>query len=285
MEPETLLLAWADAGQPEQFFGLMVKPLEGFLLEDRVDRLQSIFGYVRRLFLGEVPGYQACDTLYHDVEHTMECSLAMSRMISGLNKAHADFLTPERAEWGLVAVLLHDTGYIKTTDDAEGTGAKYTQTHVLRSAAFAARHMGAYGYSEEAIMAMQNMIRCTGFDVKIGKIGFQDEREHILGCCLGTADLLGQMASPHYLKKLPILYHEFAEAGIEGYAGEEDLMRKTPGFFRSFVMKRFEEDLKGACHFLEYYFPDGRNHYLIAIERNIAELEQRLGAGSPGRES
>ncbi len=233
---------------------------------------------VQRLFEGELPGYQACDTLYHDLEHTMECSLAMSRILSGMYKANGNCLTPQLAEWGLVASLLHDTGYIKTEGDYTGTGAKYTKTHILRGAHFIARHMRAYGYTDRAVAAIQNMIWCTGFDVDLRKVLFQDQHERVLGCCLGTADLLGQMASPRYVEKLPILFFELAEGGIQDFRDPEDLMRKTPNFFHSAVMNRCNEDLEGTYRFLDHCFPDGQNHYLMAIERNLAALDHMVAA-------
>jgi hypothetical protein len=35
-------------------------------------------------------------------------------------------LTARMFELGVIAILLHDTGYLKKQDDYEGTGAKYT---------------------------------------------------------------------------------------------------------------------------------------------------------------
>ena len=46
-------------------------------------------------------------------------------------------LTDKLFELGLLGILMHDTGYLKRTEDMQGTGAKYTLTHVRRSAEFA----------------------------------------------------------------------------------------------------------------------------------------------------
>ncbi len=97
-----------------------------------------------------------------------------------------------------------------------------------------------------------------------------------MGFCLGTADLLGQMASPRYLEKLPILYLEFLEGEVEGFSDVEDLIRKTPHFFRSFVLKRLDVEFKGVYHYLENFFPDGKNHYILAVEKNIEKMEKIL---------
>ena len=44
-------------------------------------------------------------------------------------------------EFGMLAILMHDTGYLKKRGDNEGTGAKYTLTHVDRSIQFAGELM------------------------------------------------------------------------------------------------------------------------------------------------
>ena len=43
----------------------------------------SAFHTVVRLFSGKYPNYQACNTDYHDLRHTTDAFLAMSRLIHG----------------------------------------------------------------------------------------------------------------------------------------------------------------------------------------------------------
>jgi hypothetical protein len=273
MSYENLNIPAIDAMETEKFSELLLNPIDDFIALEQKDRIWTIFEYLRRLFIGEVEGYQACDTEYHDLEHTMECAIAMSRLIAGMKRTGVEYLNPNIAELGLVAVLFHDTGYIKTKEDKMGTGAKYTKIHVNRSVAFVAGHISPFGYTGEEIRAIQNMIRCTGLNVDLSKITFQSDEERVMGYCLGTADLLGQMASPRYLEKLPILFLEFLEGGIEDFQDVEDLIRKTPAFFRVFVCKRFEEDFEGVYRYISHFFPDGRNHYMLAIENNIKKIE------------
>jgi len=45
----------------------------------------------------------------------------------------------------------------------------------------------------------------------VTRLVFRTELEKLVGFALATADLLGQMAAPDYVDKLPILYLEFAE--------------------------------------------------------------------------
>src|SRR5271170_341252 len=154
----------------------------------------SAFGWAAECFTGRYADYQAVDTDYHDFEHTLQGSLCMARILHGRQMAAANPPITQRIfELGLLAILLHDTGYLKKRGDMEGTGAKYTATHVSRSTEFAARLLGEKGYSPEDIKSVQNMIRCTGVDATLSNIHFHDELEKIVGYALGTADLLGQM--------------------------------------------------------------------------------------------
>jgi hypothetical protein len=49
-----------------------------------------------------------------------------------------------------------------------------------------------------------------------------------------AADLIGQLADPHYLRKLPALFYEFLETGTAarlGYNTPGDLRDGYPAFF------------------------------------------------------
>jgi len=245
------------------------------------------FAWVIDAFLGNYADYQAIDAKYHDLEHTMQGTLCMVRLLLGRHRAAAHPpLTQRLLKLGLLAILLHDTGYLKKRDDNEGTGAKYTATHVDRSVEFAARLLGEKEFSREDIQAVQNMIRCTGVDAALSGIPFQSEMEKLVGHALGTADLLGQMAADDYVVKLPILYSEFAEAlrhdherthFIGMFSSADDLMRKTPAFWQNYVRPKLDRDFSGLHRFLNDPFPHGPNHYFKRIEANIERLKQRLG--------
>ena len=177
------------------------------------DYIPKIFRWARDCFTGKYSDYQAIDARYHDFEHTLQVTLCMSRMLHGRHFANAQPVLPRRmVELGLAAILLHDTGYLKKRGDTEGTGAKYTVTHVARSAEFAAQLLDKNGFSEKDAASVQNMICCTGVDAMLKVIPFQSEAEKITGFILGAADLVGQMAADDYIEKLPVLYTEFAEA-------------------------------------------------------------------------
>jgi len=244
------------------------------------------FGWVIECFTGHYDDYQPIDARYHDFEHTLQGTLCMARLLRGRHLAGANpHLTQRMFRLGLLAMLLHDTGYLKKRDDTEGTGAKYTVIHVARSAEFAARLLGQKGYPETDSTAVQNMIRCTGVDATLSIISFQSEMERVVGHALGTADLLGQMAADDYVDKLPILYSEFEEAArhlrdkthfVAMFSSAADLMQKTPHFWEKYVQLKLNRDFGGLHRFLNDPYPDGPNYYLERIEANMALLRQRL---------
>lgn len=239
-------------------------------------------------FHGQVAGYQALDAHYHDLEHTLQGTLCMVELLQSRHNAGVlPRLVQRDFELGLIAILFHDTGYLKEQGDNEGTGAKYTSTHVNRSSDFAAHFLSKKGFSSSEILSVQNMIHCTGVNTVLSAIPFQSEAERIVGFALATADLLGQMAAPDYVEKLPMLYEEFAEAShfdhdsgsfVARFTSPEDLVAKTPGFWKNFVKPKLEKDFLGLFRFLDRPYPNGRNVYLEKIEENISRLQRQLEA-------
>jgi hypothetical protein len=241
-------------------------------------QIDQVFHDILRLFRGEYPGYRRCNTSYHDLTHTMECFLVMAKLIHG---AFVDgFVFAKRdVGLGLISALMHDTGYIQTVAEINGTGAKHTLHHIQRSIEFMEKYFHDHNFPSEYSPICRNFLRCTGLDVKIAEIEF-DSREHkILGQMLGTADLIGQMADRHYLKKLHFLYNEFKEGGVPGFTDEIDFLKKTPGFWET-VKKRFELELGQVDFYLRHYFRArhgiDRDLYRVAIDRNIQRLQSFL---------
>jgi hypothetical protein len=254
------------------------------------------FGWAIECFTGNYHDYQAVDARYHDFEHTLQGALCMARLLRGRHKAGAaPQLTERMFQLGVLAILLHDTGYLKKRGDTEGTGAKYTITHVGRSADFAAELLAEKNFKPAEIRAVQNMIRCTGVNADLKAIPFQSDIERISGFALATADLLGQMAADDYVDKLPILYEEFAEAAsfsgstahfIGTFKSAEDLVERTPVFWEKFVLAKLECDFAGLYRFLSDPYPSGPNYYLDRISVNIGRLKQHPGtphAAAPAR--
>lgn len=250
--------------------------------------VQRAFDWANQFFAGQHDEYQAIDARYHDFEHTLQGTLCLARLLHGRHRANAmPVVSQKMFELGLLAILFHDTGYLKKKSDTEGTGAKYTLIHVARSAAFAKDFLSRKGFADADTIAIQNMIKCTGVNVDLKAIPFQSDEERLVGFALGTSDLLGQMAAHDYIDKLPVLYQEFAEAarfsGDKGsraslFTSAADLMRKTPGFWEGYVLPKINKDFERLYLFLSDPYPDGPNTYFQRIEQNIARLREKVEA-------
>jgi len=248
----------------------------------------TALGWLKDCFAGKYRDYQASDARYHDLEHTLQGTLCMARLLHGRHQAGAKPGVNQRLfELGLLAILLHDTGYLKKKDDAGGTGAKYTLTHVTRSVQFAEQFLEEKGIPVAEIRMVQNMIRCTGVNANLSLIPFQSESEKTVGFALGTADLLGQMAADDYVEKLPVLYSEFEEsarfyegkmAATQSFSGANDLVRKTPDFWTKYVLPKIKNEFWGLYRFLNRPYPNGPNYYLQRVEANIEKVRRQLAA-------
>jgi len=238
------------------------------------DSLDDFFKDMLRLFNGDYPGFQTCDTEYHDLKHTTDTLLALARLVHGATLSGLHF-SKRGVFLALASAMLHDSGYILTLDES-GPGAKYTFTHVERSIDFLKRYFFENGYPSKDVKLCDAILKCTGLDVKILQIDFLSRENEILGKMLGTADLLGQMGDRKYLEKLPFLYREFDQAKIEGIGTELDFLDSTPGFYKM-TLERMANDLGGVNVYMRYHFRErwdiDKDLYISSIENNIHYLE------------
>jgi hypothetical protein len=251
--------------------------------------LGRAFDDFKALFEGNYPGYLACDTLYHDIRHTLDMSLAMARLIDGHERACAvaDRLGPRRAALGVLIALLHDIGYLRrASESAVENGAVFTKVHVSRSADFIASYLPRIGFAAEGPTAAQ-LVHFTGYELEIDDIRVEDPKDRLLGCMVGTADLIGQMSDRMYLEKCrEFLYQEFVLGQIARerlpngkllvrYASPEDLIIKTPGFYEYVARTRMEKKLDGVDRYAESHF-DGPSLYQTEIDRNFDFLRAAI---------
>jgi hypothetical protein len=250
--------------KPANFDGLMPMPDPQAVFDEacrivaatpvKIDftKVSRVFADVVKLFRGEYPGYRQCNTCYHNLKHTTDCLLTMARLLHGAS-LNGRRLPARDVTLGLTAALFHDTGYIQTADDLEGTGAKYTLVHVARSVAFMEKYFRQAGFSSRDLDYCRCCIQCTGLEVKIEELRFESPRHREVGWMLGTADLLGQMADQAYLARLPLLYREFAEAHVPGFESELDLLKKTPAFW-DFTQFRLQSALGNVHRYMQDHF-------------------------------
>lgn len=253
---------------------------ENLYQHDAAPQIARAFSDVERLYKGEYPGYKACDTDYHDIQHVLDVTLAMARLMDGfVRKDGEGRVIDERLFcFGVVSALLHDCGYIRRENDTRhGHGAEYTKTHVSRGARFIKDYFRTIGMPDFAIPGART-VHYTGYEVPVAKINV-DPQFKIMGRLLGSADILAQMADRCYLEKCyERLYPEFVHGGIDRkrnpdgteqvmFASPEDLIFKTPGFYQG-ATKRLEQDLGGYYGYFERHF-GGHNLYLAELEKNI----------------
>src|SRR5438270_7853354 len=101
--------------------------------------LSTAFDDMVRLYRGDYPGYASCDTEYHDIQHVLDVTLAMARLLDGYERRRNGEarLAPEIFTVGILAALFHDFGYLRRRHDRRHRyGAEYTLTHVSRAAQF-----------------------------------------------------------------------------------------------------------------------------------------------------
>jgi hypothetical protein len=236
--------------------------------------VDKAYSTVIALFTGRYPGFRQCNTMYHDLFHTSEIMLAMTRLIHGAIIEGVDF-TDKHINLGVISALMHDTGYIQTADDTVGTGAKYTMNHIQRSVDFTGLVYGQDPYFSGDGRNFSDILFCTGLNTRIGEIRFSSRQMLLLGQMLGTADLLGQMADRHYLEKLLHLYSEFVEGKVPGFESEYDLLKKTTGFYE-LTRNRFANELGDVRRYAVSHFrvrwDKDEDLYNEQIERNIAYL-------------
>ena len=251
--------------------------------------LARAFDDVKALFEGRYPGYLRCDTLYHDARHTLDMTLAMARLVDGHDRARpgAERLGPRRAVLGVVIALLHDSGYMRRLSESDiENGAVFTKIHVSRSADFLSRYLPTIGFGAEAETAAR-LVHFTGYEMDVDDIQVSDPKDRLLGCMVGTADLIGQMSDRMYLEKCrEFLYKEFVLGSIareklpDGreivrYASPEDLIYKTPGFYEYVARDRINRKLGAADRYAEAHF-DGPSLYQSEIDANMSYLREAI---------
>lgn len=251
--------------------------------------LGRAFVDLSRLFNGEYPGHEPCDTFYHDLQHTLDATLATARLLHGHERREPPDrrLGPDRFRLGIIVTLFHDAGYIRRTQvDAVTNGAEYTRTHVSRSADFLAHYLPTVGFAQWLGIA-RLLVHFTGYEIDLDQIELPDAGLRRLGEIIGTGDLIAQLADRCYLEKCrDRLYPEFVLGGLAGaptggtagrthYRSREDLLRQTPEFFERFVRKRLDATFGRAYEYAAECFA-GVDLYLAAIEQNMAYLRDLI---------
>jgi len=251
-----------------------------------------LFRDFARLYRGDYPGYRGCDVRYHNIQHVLDVTLAMARLLDGheRSRAAAQGLGPQLAMTGIAAALFHDSGYIRRTRDSRNrNGAAYTRVHVDRSVRFISSYLPKVGL-QYMVGPCSRILHFTGHEVDPSALPVADEQEYLLGTLLGTADLIAQMADVSYVEKCrDCLYEEFTVGGMAGepsggaadgilYSSPEQLLQNTPGFMRHAIAVRLDGCFNSVHRYAADHF-NGRHLYMDAIQKNCLSLEALLADG------
>ena len=258
------------------------------------DKVWLAFYDFERLFTGKYPSYKGCDTTYHDVQHTLDMTLAVARLIAGYERSvePKDRFGAGRAQMAIITALFHDSGYIRHIErDADfSNGAEFTLYHVSRSADFLRRYLPEHGMAKDAAVSSM-IVHFTGYELDLDEIELDDPRDIICGHLIGTADLLAQMADRCYLEKCrDRLYKEFVLGGVAvenakpgeymvRYKSGQDLLQKTPIFYQQVMRDRLNLKFNRAYRYIEVLY-EGRNPYIEAIRSNITHLVRIISTGN-----
>ena len=247
--------------------------------------LDRSFTDIGLLFRGEYIGYRACDTEYHNLQHTLDVALAMVRMMDGYERSRVrrEPIGPRLFIFGTVTALLHDIGYLRHNKDTRHQkGAEYTLKHVSRSGKFIEDYMSTIGLTELAPVASE-IVHFTGYERPLDKIKTPAEIFRLLGNMLGTADIIAQMSDRCYLEKCrDHLYPEFVAGGLAVsemqravsdalFSSPAELVFKTPSFYRTATARL--NDLLGGVHAYAKNHFGNQNLYLDEIEKNVNYAE------------
>lgn len=243
------------------------------------------FEHIAALYRGQVPGFEKCDTAYHDLQHVLEVTLAMARLLDGYNRTRGDgpAIGDRLFQLGIVCALFHDAGYVRRRGDRRHRrGAEYTRVHVSRGARMLKEYLPQVGLGEFALPAA-GVLHYTGYERPVARIRLPHPIFRLLGSLLGSADIVAQMSDRCYLEKCrDRLYPEFVDGGIARrvtgtgvetvFASGDDLLRKTPGFYVT-AARRLDNELGGAYRYATGHF-GGEDLYMDALRQNVRFAEK-----------
>ena len=208
------------------------------------------------------------DALYHDVDHTIMVSLAGQAIIEGKHLREGGIMPRDWMHY-MIAVLCHDIGYVKgacmnDTHDMfatgvgnemvhishEGTDVSLTPYHVDRSQLFVRERFGS-GLLQDMTKLLDaeliaSYIEMTRYPSPQGEM-HKDTKG--LGGLVRAADFIGQLGDPDYLRKIPALFYEFHELGVNekfGYESPNDLRKSYASFYWNSVSPYIQD----ALHYL-----------------------------------
>jgi hypothetical protein len=195
------------------------------------------------------------DNLYHDIEHTILVTLVGQNILKGKHLSEGG-VTPRDWLHFTMALLCHDIGYVRGVCRADKPGEYATGIndatiqlsddwtdsvlapyHVDRSKLFVLERFGGQrlvDFVDPGTIA--KYIEMTRFPIPDDSY-YKDTSGY--GGLIRAADFIGQLGDPNYLRKIPALYYEFEENGVNeqnGYMSPGHLRRNFTRFYFEVVV-------------------------------------------------
>jgi len=243
---------------------------------------------VLRAYRGEYPGLLRCDALYHDLRHSLETALTMTRLLDGYAVSHppgsAGGIDADHALLGILLALFHDIGMLRRDSEAHLWGPALAPIHEERGVEFASAYLAATTLSTHVGQA--KLIMATKLVYEMPDHWTADER--MLASLVSTADLISQISDRCYLEKCrDFLFLEFSAIGMAGkpdspYPDSQTLLEKTPTFVEDFLQKRLDVEFQGVRRYLRVHMA-GADPWEESIRRNISYLKTLLESNTLDR--
>jgi hypothetical protein len=277
-----------DVTAPRSVRQAVVSLLTSVYSRSSLDPVWIAFHDFERIYGGSDADYHGVDTSYHDMQHSLDVTLALARLVVGYDTIvePQERLGAERATFALVAALFHDSGYLRhrINDSGATNGAEFTRTHVTRSGHFLEHYLPRIGL-EQFVPIVSRVVHFTGYEMPLERIELDDPTNVAIGRLLGTADLITQLADRCYLEKCrDRLYPEFVLGGVAfdpdvgdiRYRSGRHLLSQTLAFYQSSVHLRLERGFHSAYHYFEPYFGGTTNPYVSFVRKNLSFLVRIL---------
>lgn len=201
------------------------------------------------------------DALYHNVDHTIMVTMVGQTLLRGKHLSEGGVLPRDWVHF-VMALLCHDIGYIKGACRAdgdgryatgvgeatvaiprEGTDALLAPYHVDRSQMFIRERFGGKLLMDIDVETICSYIEMTRFPIPEGEFYRDTQGFHGL---VRSADFIGQLGDPDYLRKVPALFYEFEETGQNarnGYKSPVDMRRNYTTFYWHVVRPYIQDAL------------------------------------------
>lgn len=236
-------------------------------LERLTDEFRRVYGHSEEPFCDTIAtaGMMAMeilaesDALYHDAEHSMMVTLVGQEIMRGKYLRDGRISASDWAHF-IVSLLCHDIGYVRgicpgdhgntAVINAAGetvvllptaSDAFLTPYHVERGKLFVLWRFKDHPLIDARVIVAN--IENTRFPVPAATDSAKSSDWPGL---VRAADLIGQLADPDYIRKLPALFHEFEETGANlrlGHKSYDDLREQYPSFYWNFVSKHVRHSL------------------------------------------